>query len=98
MVSSLMAQQPFSRTGYGHALMENMIRPHKLNFDYQLNAPLGPSQEALDILQKQKDSSRVEAQKFAGTGRMLYNGHSSFANTFYSDKRDKQAKHLETAT
>lgn len=53
-VVSHMAVQPFSRTGYGHALMDNIIRSHKLNFDYASDSRLGPSDDAMKQLREKE--------------------------------------------
>ena len=93
--SNMMAVQPFARTGYGHALMDGIIRQHKLNFDYGLEAQLGPSDEAVQLLREQRLSERGEAKKHTETGNLLYNGHSDYNNTFFSEKRKMQQRNLE---
>ena len=87
VTSNMMAVQPFARTGYGHALMDGMIRQHKLNFDYGLDANLGPTDEAVQLLREQRNTQRSEARKHTDTGNLLYNGISDYNNTFFSDKR-----------
>ena len=85
--SNMMAVQPFSRTGQGHQLMDGIINQHKLNFDYGKQNPLGPSDFAVANLRHQADKDRETARKTTNTGNLLYNGHSNFNNTFYSDAR-----------
>ena len=51
--TNLFAVQPFSRTGFGAAMMQNKIGHHKLNFDYGKESISGPSQQAIDMKQKQ---------------------------------------------
>ena len=67
--------------------MDGMIRQHKLNFDYGLDANLGPTDEAVQLLREQRNTQRSEARKHTDTGNLLYNGISDYNNTFFSDKR-----------
>ena len=97
-VVNQMAVQPFSRTGFGHALMEGMIRTHKLNFNYAPNAPLGPSDFAMSQFRQQELTAREEAVKHTTTGNKLYNGTSCFANTFFSDARENKQRMLQKST
>ena len=48
--SNLLTGQVFSRTGYGHAMMNGIINQHKLNFNYELDSPMGPSESAVTYM------------------------------------------------
>ena len=76
--SAMMTTLPFSRTGMGSQLKENLVHHHKLVFDYGSESANAPSDKALASLREKEEQSRVEGHKRLQQSQLVYNGCSTF--------------------